>query len=65
MIEQWEVERALAWKRRASKVASKARLLGSPEFTAKVASVKLAKANAYRPTGVSRKRLPRENGELF
>lgn len=65
MLTDWEVERALAWRRRASKVASKARLLGSPGFTSKVASEKLAKATAYRASGVSRKRLPRENGELF
>ena len=65
MLEQWEVERMLAWRKRAAQVASKARLTGSPEFTAQAANAKLAKASGYRPAGVSRKRLPRENGELF
>lgn len=49
MLEQWEVERALAWRRRASKVASKSRLLGSPEFTAKAAAAKLAAIADRKP----------------
>ena len=65
MLTDWEVERALAWRRRASKVASKARLLGAPGFTSKVASEKLAKANAYRTSGVSRKLPAHETGSLF
>mgnify|MGYP003350352866 FL=1 len=65
MLEQWEVERMLAWKRRAPKTESMMRLLGSPEFTRKAAGAKLAEARHYRPTCVSRKRLPAQNGELF